>query len=717
MHEKQIKNSRIKYNTKMVKSVLNPEIEYSEFRGIDDGDIEHNATVYEYEIPTGKPVVIAIGKANYQYSHKNIIHFSVYLLMNNAPKLRIGVFEHPMDKLTEVMDADGDVLITKDRLLYFSFVTPEIMGKFSYSVMKEQDARTQEPDAQMQGPDARTQEPDARTQGPDAQTQDTDVLRLKLPTQNLSKADSAKKESATNPFTEDPTVKQPEMLPEETEEMSNEAKTHYSESATNTWIQKFMKNKEYGLIDNEGGGDCLFAVIRDAYAQIGKMTTVEKLRELLSREATDKQFQTYRTLYVNYHNEIQKTEADMKRLQETLTELKKRNAVIKDKGEKKKIKDDANDVVKDFEKAKMSLANTGELIQEFQYMENLDTLEKFRGYIQTARFWADTWAISTIERLLNMKIVILSEESQNAGDHDSVLQCGQLNDEILDKQNNYNPDFYIMTAYDGRHYKLITYKSKNILKFSEVPYDVKAMVINKCMERNAGPYYLIRDFRGLKQKLGLSPDEGHPEAGQDETEQENLDHDLYDPETIFMFHAKSDGKPKAGTGSGELLPDSRVNDFQVLNKDKNLADWRKKLSDVYPVPFSLDGHRWYSVEQYMVAVPFKKRFTTFFEKFSIDSGSEIATDTALAKDVAIGKTNKLKDKSIRPANVTPDVDFVGERVKTARKQALEAKFSQNLDFKKILAETKDAKLNEFHRGMPVTTDVVLMKVRRGLSAK
>jgi predicted NAD-dependent protein-ADP-ribosyltransferase YbiA (DUF1768 family) len=685
----------------MVKSVLHPEIDYSEFRGIDDGDVEHSATVYEYETTLGKPVVIALGKANYQYSHKNVIYFSVYLVMNNVPKLRIGVFEQPMDKLTEVMDAEGDVLITKDRLLYFSFATPEIMGKFSSSVIQTD----KEVGADISDlPDMNPKE--------DTDLEETDVLRLKLPTQNLGKTDSAKKESAANPFTEDPTIKQPEMLPEETEAMSNEAKSNYSESATNTWIQKFMKNKEYGLIDNEGGGDCLFAVIRDAYSQIGKVTTVEKLRELLSKEVTDKQFQTYRTLYVNYRNEMQKTEADMKRLQETLTELKRRNAVIKDKEEKKKIKEDANGIVKEFEEAKLALANTRELIQEFQYMENLDTLEKFRGFIQTARFWADTWAISTMERLLNMKIVILSEESQNAGDHDSVLQCGQLNDEVLDKQSNYNPDFYIMTAYDGRHYKLITYKSKNIFKFSEVPYDVKAMVINKCMERNAGPYYLIRDFRALKQKLGLSPDEGHPTTGQ---EQEGLEHDLYDPETVFMFHAKSDGKPKAGMGSGELLPEARVNEFQVLNKDKNLADWRKKLGDAYPVPFSLDGHRWGSVEQYMLAAPFKKRFTTFFEKFSIDSGSEIATDTALAREVAMGKTNKLKDKSIRPANVTPDVDFVGERVKTARKQALEAKFSQNLDFKKILVETKDAKLNEFHRGMPVTTDVVLMEVRRELS--
>ena len=39
-----------------------------------------------------------------------------------------------------------------------------------------------------------------------------------------------------------------------------------------------------------------------------------------------------------------------------------------------------------------------------------------------------------------------------------------------------------------------------MLKFTEIPYDVKSMIINKCLETNSGGYYLIPDFRNLKRK-------------------------------------------------------------------------------------------------------------------------------------------------------------------------------------------------------------------------
>jgi predicted NAD-dependent protein-ADP-ribosyltransferase YbiA (DUF1768 family) len=233
------------------------------------------------------------------------------------------------------------------------------------------------------------------------------------------------------------------------------------------------------------------------------------------------------------------------------------------------------------------------------------------------------------------------------------------------------------------------------------------------MEKNAGPYYLIKDFRNLKTKLGLSPDEGAPVD--DETE----DIQMYDPETIFMVYSKS-AKAKAGKGSGEKINNNRLTDFNTLNKDKVCEDWRKKLDDDWISPFTIDGKRWASVEHYFLGSQYKKGYPDIYATFSLDSETDISKDVALAKQSA-KKSNKLKSKQKVPNHVKIDADFFEVGVKPRyieeRKRALVAKFSQNMDLKKILMETKNAKLMLFERGDTPKIDDLLMKVRMAISDK
>jgi hypothetical protein len=694
----------------MVKSRINPEnINYKEDRTIDEEDIGTEASIYEYEYNKIN-IIIALGKEKYTYSKYNVIYFPIYLIVDNSPRAKIGAFEVDSNNFISILDEDGDIMLEKGNVLFYSFVNDDYIKKLSKKSTTDPANLVTEIEKR---PDQSTTE--EITEGKEEEKEDAvdedDVTRLKLPKQSLSKEkEKTDKILKDGIFAVDPTQKVPVMLPEENEEISNTIKSQFMENKRNNWVENFMKNNNYNIVDNEGGGDCFFATIRDAYDQIGQKTTVEKLRAVLAKEATDDVYLQYRTLYLNFLAELQSKEKEMKEIKKISAELKKRNDRTKDKEEIKKITAEAKSMISRFNKLKEEKEDVKELMEEFKDMGSLDTFEKFKEYIQTPNFWADTWATSTIEKILNIKVIILSNEAYDAGDLDSVLQCGQLNDNDLEKQGNFSPTFYIVVSYTGNHYTLITYKNKRIFKFLELPHDIKSLVINKCMERNAGPYYLIQDFRNLKSRLGLSPDEGSPSADEDE----EMQHDLYDPETVFMFYSKSSAAPRAGKAPGEKITDARITEFNTLNKDKTCNDWRKKLDDSWIAPFTIQGHRWSSVEHYWLGSQYKKGFPDFMLQFSLDSETDISKDVSLARSAA-GKSGKLKDRTLRPKNVKTDADFfeVGpnQRSIQEREYALEAKFSQNMDLKKILMETKNAKLVHFVRSEPPIVDEQLMKLR------
>uniref|UniRef100_A0A6C0B464 OTU domain-containing protein n=1 Tax=viral metagenome TaxID=1070528 RepID=A0A6C0B464_9ZZZZ len=679
----------------MVKSGLRPsDINYEEVKKIDDEDVGVESTLYEYEITPNFAINIALGKEKYTYSKREIIYFPIYLVVDDKPKCRIGVFEIDSNQFINILDEDNDVMLEKGNILLFEFVNEEYVKKFMNEATKKI-----EPEQLVEDDEVEELEIN----------DEMDVMRLRLPKQNLSN-EELKKPISKGVFTIDKMQKTPTNLVEENGEISEELKKQYNESSKNNWIERFMKNNNYDIIDNEGGGDCFFAVIRDAFHQIGHQTTVQKLRDILADQATDEIYMQYRTLYVNYFTEIQLKLKEMKDIKKTIAEMKKRNESAKDKKESAKIIEEVKEINKRFQRSKLEKEDTEELMVEFEHMATIDTFDKFKEFIRTASYWADTWAISTLERLLNIKVIILSKDAFEHGDLDSVLQCGQLNDSHLEQQGNFKPDFYVMTCYLGNHYQLISYKHKRIFKFNEIPYDIKVLVINKCIEKNAGPYYLIQDFRNLKTRIGLSPDEGAPT----EDDEEYLVDDLYEPETQFMFYSKSAGNAKAGKGSGEKIVESKMTEFNFLNKDPSCKDWRRKLDDSWIAPFQLDNHRWSSVEHYYQAAQFKKGHPDFYVQFSLDSGTDISKDIILAR-AAGSKSGKLKDRILRPKNVKFDADFIESdlimRNVEERNTALEAKFMQNADLKKLLAETKKAKLVHFVRSEQPTTDDALMKIR------
>lgn len=651
----------------MVLSKINKSISYPEIKNIDLNDIDKEANIYEIEL-FDTNILIAVGNGNVKKEYKSIMYFPIYFIKKNKKSFQIGVYEIETKDLTTFIDEDGNLKVEDmDEPLIYSFVKKDFIenNRLVYDDEKQ-----------------------ASSKNKNEEEEEKSLVILPEKRKDIFKI-----------LPDFPVINK---LIEETEIEAKDITEKYHLKDEDEWIQKFMKNRNYSIRDNEAGGDCFFAIIRDAFLSIGQETTVSKLRDKLSNNATEEIFNEYKENYNMYRSAIEKDSENLLQIKKELEEIKKKLQKTISVNEKEELKQYDKQLRARFAKIKGEQDVSKEDLKAFKFMKNVDNLEDFKKKVRHCDFWADAWAITILETILNIKFIILSSESYENNDSINILRCGYNN---IKPENNvnidFNPEFYIMAEHTGNHYKLIGYKNKEIFTYEEIPFYIKKMIVDKCMETNGGIFNIIPQFKQLQKRMiyGYNKKSSSNKLIDDDIvldDNEKISEkiskaeiqNLFDGSIVFVIHPKIGKNLEPGKANGDVLEASKKRDFVDL---KNTPEWRKKLDNSWKQEFLLDDHKWISVETYVQASRYKINNREFYLQFSLDSDTKMSRDPDLAKTVSESKTGLIKGEQLRPKKVKPDPDFETRKNKE-QYDAIFAKFNQNPDLKKVLLDTKNAKL-------------------------
>tara|TARA_Y100000992_G_scaffold163669_1_gene109815 strand:- start:2100 stop:4088 length:1989 start_codon:yes stop_codon:yes gene_type:complete len=662
----------------MVVSKLSKNINYAEKMRLDSEDIDHNATSYNVNIKDFD-LLIAIGKEKYTYINKNVIYFPIYLIKDERVFNQIGIYEIYSHKLPNILDEDGDIDLDElgDPLLY-SFVDKKYLEKFDDSYDSDETDETDSVESEEEKADSDDESEDAKEIIDLTKDESKDNQQEKIKDRFLIN------KSAIKDNEED------DIIEEEIDEEEQD-----DDIADNgLWIQKYMKDQRYDIVDTVTNGDCFFDAIRLALEQReGESTTVKKLRKIVSDNITDDIFEQYKINYNMIFESIKENESQMRKINSTNRKLKKTLQSEKDRNKQLETIEEGKKYSEQFKEYKKQNELSKELMKDFYFMKDITNTQQLKDFVLKSEYYADTLAISIIERELKIKLILLSFENYVHADLNNVILCGQLNDDKLSKQSNYSPKYYIILQFEGLHYKLIIHNSKTTFSFKELPNKLKNKIYEKCCENSRGPFGIIEDFQKMRNKDDIE------DLNDDEKiDSIEINSDLFDEDVVFQYYEKSSNKPIPGKGPGEKISLNKIKDFTKL---QSILNWRKQLSNQYEKEFELDEKKWLSVEHFMNANKYKNN-KDIYDNLSLTSGSDESRDILKMKE-DVKKLTKDKDYDKRHDDLL--------------KRAIKAKFSQNDDLQEMLKETKMAKLVNYRFKKQPATSFELMKYRKTILNK
>ena len=263
------------------------------------------------------------------------------------------------------------------------------------------------------------------------------------------------------------------------------------------WLQEFLQNTQYNIIDQFRDGHSLFAALKSGLAEKINIPSIDKMRDWVAKNATEEQFQKYKALYEEHKASEESLTLEIKNLAERYNALKPRVKNTKDRNLQMSLLTQSREIKTRHDELKKERLGIIALAKEYEFMKEIKDLSQLKIVMLTPKYLADEWAIALLERALNIKTVIFSETNYIEGDELNVLQCGQqVSGQQVNKTTKFEPSFYVLLCQKGPgYYQLITYDRKSVFTFVELPSEIKNLVKEKCLERNSGAYNLIPDFK------------------------------------------------------------------------------------------------------------------------------------------------------------------------------------------------------------------------------
>jgi predicted NAD-dependent protein-ADP-ribosyltransferase YbiA (DUF1768 family) len=348
---------------------------------------------------------------------------------------------------------------------------------------------------------------------------------------------------------------------------------------------------------------------------------------------------------------------------------------------KKELISSARSNIEEISKQKSISAKSSEIMQEFNFMRDINTLEQLKDMIKSKEFYADAWAIPNIEKKYNVKFIILNEElfiDSVDAENSNILQCGDAHPDL--QRQGFDPDMYIILNYSGNiHYDLITYDKNYFIssfKFKELPYIVKKTIVETCYEKDysgQGAFSLIEDVKNFARIEGLK------------TQQKpNLVQELRE----YKGEEREEGKDSLV----DKLPKASIQNNVVLIIGKNLDKLKKypvgKINNTFKYQFNCSKNSKDEAQDKEVVLLFKdnkKELEKYFYMCNkLDSEKEWRTK--------LDNHYEMKDGIVIDGKNYKSVQQYIDKIdnsKENRLKAIKAKFEQHENLRKILLYTQN----------------------------